>query len=496
MLAVLLVLIGGFSFKLPTSFVPAEDQGFFIGSITLPEATNLDRTRAIALKMSEMFKADPSVEMVGAVTGHDMLFGTSKPNSATVFIELHDWKERAASVQDLIVKFFGMTMPIPEARTIFVNIPSLPGIGSVGGFEFMVQDRSGGSIEELADISQKVVDAAQGRPELTMVNSNFQANTPGYRFDIDRERVQKLGVPVSDVFIALQTFLGGFPVNDFTRFGKNYKVMMQAEANFRADTDALRFLFVRNANNEMIPLDTLIKPVKITGPVAINRYNAYRSFKINGSQAPGYSSGQAMAAMEEIAQSVLPQGYTYEWTGQSKEEQEAGSTTQLILGLSLLFVFLCLAALYESWSVPFVVLLSVPSGMFGCFFFQYFRGLENDIYMQIGLITLIGLAAKNAILIVEYAKVRTDAGMDTIKAVLEATRIRLRPIIMTSLAFIFGCLPLAVASGAGAAARNSMGTAVVGGMLTATLIGIFLIPALFVAVRRIAIRLFGENNKK
>jgi len=498
LLVVLVIMIGGIAKYLPTAFVPEEDQGFFAGSITLPEATNLERTRAVALKINDVMVDHPSIKMTGVISGFDIITGSQKPNAATMFVPLVDWKERTASVQDLIGRAFGITMPRPEATSIFFNMPALPGLGSVGGFEFVVQDRSGGSVEELAEVSNNLIDAARKRPEFMRISSNLQANTPGYRFDVDREKVQKLGVPLSDVFVTLQAFLGGYPVNDFTRFGKTYKVMLQAEAPFRADVDDIRFLFVRNNNGEMIPVDTLIKPVQINGPINLNRFNAYRSFTISGSQSTAYSSGQAMAAMEEVAGEVLPQGYTFEWTGQSLEEKESGSTTALIFALAICFAFLCLAALYESWSVPFVVLLSVPSGLLGCFFFQYIRGLENDIYMQIALITTIGLAAKNAILIVEYAKVRTDAGMDIIKAVIEASKIRLRPIIMTSLCFIFGCLPLALAAGAGAAARNSMGTAVVGGMFTATILGVFLVPVLFIGIQRITNRLFkpADASKK
>jgi len=297
-----------------------------------------------------------------------------------------------------------------------------------------------------------------------------------------------MGVDVDDVFTTLQIFLGGSQVNDFNKFGRTYKVTVQADAAFRSDENAMRYLFVKSSNDTMVPLNTLVKPKKVSAPSVITRYNGVKSVKISGSQAAGYSSGQAMTALEEVAAEVLPDGYTYEWSGQSREEKLSGDRAPIVFGMAMVFAFLCLAALYESWSVPFAVLLTVPVGIFGAFLFQYARNLENSVYMQIGLVMLIGLAAKNAILIVEFAKVRVDKGMDPVQAAIESAKIRLRPILMTSLAFIIGCFPLAIATGAGAGARNSMGTAVVGGMFTATTLGIFLIPVLFVVIEKIAMR--------
>lgn len=294
-----------------------------------------------------------------------------------------------------------------------------------------------------------------------------------------------MGVAVDDVFTAMQVFLGGTQVNDFNKFGRAYKVTVQAENSFRNDVDATRLLYVKSANNVMVPLNTLLKPKKINAPTMITRLNGLKAVQISGSKASGYSSGQAMAALEEVAKQTLPNGYSYEWSGQSREEKLAGSRAAIVFGMAIVFVFLCLAALYESWSVPFAVLLSVPTGAFGAFLFQYVRNLENSVYMQIGLIMLIGLAAKNAILIIEFAKVRVDQGMNPVDAAIEAAKTRLRPILMTSLAFIIGCIPLAITTGAGAGARNSMGTPVVGGMLVATAIGIFLIPVLFVVIQNV-----------
>ena len=375
-----------------------------------------------------------------------------------------------------------------EGRVIPFAPPSLPGLGSVGGYTFMLEDRSGGTLEKLDSVTQQFIAAAKERPEIASVTTTFTTETPGYEFEVDREKAEKLGVNVDDIFSTLQVFLGGLQVNDFNKFGRSYKVIAQAEAPFRGDVDALRYLFVKNSSNTMVPLNTLVTPKKTKAAANISRYNGYKAVKINGTQAAGYSSGQAMTALEEVAKEVLPGGYTYEWSGQSREEKVSGGRAPIVFGLAIVFVFLCLAALYESWSVPFAVLLSVPTGIFGAFLFQYIFSQENNIYMQIGLVMLIGLAAKNAILIVEFAKVRFDKGMPLMDAAIEAAKLRLRPILMTSFAFIIGCLPLAIATGAGAGSRNSMGTAVVGGMFMATALGIFLIPVLFVVVEKLTAR--------
>ena len=312
-----------------------------------------------------------------------------------------------------------------------------------------------------------------------------------YNFTVDREKAQSLNVPVASVYAALQTFLGGSEINDINNFGRTWKVVMQADSKYRTNVNDMRYFFVRSNAGDMVPLNTLVTPQEKNSSLVMTRFNGARAIKISGDPAPGYSTGQAMAALEEVAKETLPSTYTFEWVDQSRDEIEAGSRSTQIYIISMIFVFLCLAALYESWSIPLAVLLSVPSAIFGCFLSQYLRGLQNDVYMQIGMITLIGLAAKNAILIVEYAKMNMENGMDVVQAALEAAHVRLRPILMTSFAFILGCLPLAIATGPGAGARVSMGNAVVGGMTIATLFGIFLIPVLFVVVER----LFNRKKK-
>lgn len=492
---VLLIMIGVFAKLTPSAYVPEEDQGYFITTLNLPEAASMNRTSAVVDSFAEKIKTLPGVMDVMSVTGYDLLGGGNKPNSAAFFVRMDNWSHRenpALQVKSIIGQVFGMGSQISEGSVMALNPPALPGMGTVGGFTLMLQDKSGHTMAEMDEALQQFLAEARKRPEIGMVYSTFKPDTPGFEFEVDREKVSKLGIPVNNVFTTLQAFLGGVQVNDFNDFGRTYKVMLQAEPNFRSDVNDTRFFFLKSSTGGMVPLNTLLQPKAINSASLITRFNGSRSMQINGSPKPGYSSGQAIKALEEVAESTLPVGFSYEWSGQSREEKITGSKTNIIFGLSLLFVFLCLAALYESWSVPFAVLLAVPTGIFGAFLFQYLSRLENSVYMQIGLIMLIGLAAKNAILIVEFAKVRVDHGMEPVAAAIEAAKLRLRPIIMTSLAFIIGCLPLAIATGAGAGARNEMGTAVVGGMLMATTLGIFLIPVLFVIVEKVTAK-FKKN---
>lgn len=485
---VLGICIAGLYRVVPSSFVPSEDQGYYITTLSLPEAASLNRTQAAGAKIAKLIGAQPGVQDTMLITGYDMLAGAGKPNAATIFTRLKPWDERQTSdlkVDKQILNTMIEGSHLPEATTMSFNVPALPGIGSTGGFTMMLEDRGGHSDEEIDQISKAFIAAAHQRPEIGMIYSNYSINTPGYKYVVDREKAKTLGITVDDVYNALQVFLGGLEVNDFNNFGRTYKVVMQAQPEFRNNAEDIRYFFVRTSGGTMVPLNTLVKAEQTTGPSVIQRYNGYRTIKIGGNPASGYSSGQTMTALEEVAAQTLPSNFGYEWEDQSREEKISGGRAPILFAFSLFFVFLCLAALYESWSIPLAILLSVPTGVFGAFLFQYIRHLENNLYMQIGLIMLIGLAAKNAILIVEFAKVRVDKGMDPVSAAIEAAKLRLRPIIMTSLAFIIGCIPLAIATGAGAAARNTMGTAVVGGMLVATTLGIFLIPCLFVMVEHL-----------
>ncbi|EGO64672.1 efflux RND transporter permease subunit [Acetonema longum] len=495
----LVILVGTvYLYKIvPTTFVPDEDQGFFAAVVNLPEGASLNRTQAVADRLAAEIRQLSGVNQVIAITGFDILSNGAKSNAATLFSGLEPWSRRqdpAAQIDSLVGQAMGKGDLFPEASVMAFNIPALPGLGMVGGFTMVLQDMSGHSKAELDAAIQQFVLAANQLPEVTAVYTTYRSDSPGYEFEVDREKVKNLGIALDDVFTALQVNFGGMQVNDFNMFNRSYKVVMQADTMFRNEADMTRFIYVRSSNGAMIPLDTLLKPKLTTGPSIISRFNAARSIQINGSVREGYSSGQALTAMEKLAKETLPAGFNVEWTGQSREEKKAGSTTMQILALALVFVFLCLAALYESWSVPYAVMLSVPAGIFGALLSQYVMNLQNSVYMQIGIIMLIGLAAKNGILIVEFAKVRVDKGMGPVQAAVEAAALRLRPILMTSFAFIIGCLPLTMASGAGAAARKAMGTAVVGGMTVATAFGIFLIPLLFVVVEWISAQLHGKKK--
>ncbi|MDR3560627.1 MAG: multidrug efflux RND transporter permease subunit [Negativicutes bacterium] len=499
LLAVLVILLGGLYRLVPSSFVPVEDMGYFITAVNLPEAASMNRTREVVNNIAANIRAQDGVIDEMAITGFDLLGGGVKPNVGIIFGRLAPWDERQTQklqVGQRIQQTFMDGARIPEATVLAFTPPSLPGIGTTGGFTLMIEDRGGASLEEIDRVSKQFIAAARQRPEIGMIYTTFRNDTPGYEFEVDRDKAEKLGIPVNAVFTALQTFFGGYQVNDFNAFGRTYKVIMQAEPQFRNDVEATRFFFLRSSSGTMVPLSTLLKPKEINAATLIKRFNDYRAIQIGGNPKPGYSSGQALDALAEVANQTLPSGFSYEWADQSREERISGSRAPVVFGLALLFVFLCLAALYESWGVPFAVILCVPTGIFGAFLFQYARSLENSIYMQIGLIMLIGLAAKNAILIVEFAKVRVDQGMEPVKAAIEAAKIRLRPILMTSLAFIIGCIPLAVATGAGAGARNAMGTAVVGGMFMATSLGIFLIPVLFVVVERVMARIYLRRKQR
>ncbi|MBE6106716.1 efflux RND transporter permease subunit, partial [Anaerovibrio lipolyticus] len=499
-LASLLVIcvLAGFFFKvLPSTFVPDEDQGYFIVSVTMPEGTSLNRTYDTMDAYADELKDVPGISHILKVSGYDVLSSGTKSNAGTLFVCLDKWDERTTddlSIMSIIRNSNILGLKHNEAQIMGILPPSLPGLGMVGGWSMQLQDVTGHTDKELDTLLKEILLAANQRPELEMVYSTFSIDSPICKYDVDREKVKQMGVNLADVFTALQINYGGTQVNDFVQFGRTYKVMMQSDAQYRSESEALKFCFVRNRDGVMVPLDSLLTPKISTSTSVVTRFNGARSIGIQGSVADGYSSGQALAAIEEVVKEKAPAGFMVEWSGQSREEKKSSGSTGQIMLLSVVFVFLCLAALYESWSVPFSVLLSVPTGLFGAFFVQYALlniealfghlngGLQNSVYMQIGVIMLMGLAAKNAILIVEFAKARVDAGMDPIKATIEAAGLRLRPILMTSLAFIIGCLPLATASGAGAAARNSMGTAVVGGMLFATCLGIFLIPVLYCVV--------------
>lgn len=490
-LVIVVICIGFLAKATPTGFVPNEDQGMTAVSIALPEGASSNRTQQVMAGLSKNISKLPGVKNVMEVSGIDILSMGQKANAGLAVVSMEDYSKRSNSVQDIIPMIFGMGAQIPDATVMAFQPPSLPGASSTGTLSLYLMNLGGEDVNTMGERANEFLAACRKRPEIGMLYTTLNTNTPMYQFEVDREKAQSMNVPVSTVYSALQAFLGGNEINDINNFGRTWKVVMQADEKYRTGVEDMRYFFVRSNDGQSIPLNTLVKPMPKNSSVVMTRFNGASAIKISGDPASGYSSGQAMTAIEEVAKEVLPNTYTYEWTGQSLDEIEAGSRSTQIFIISLIFVFLCLAALYESWTIPLAVLLSVPSAVFGCFLVQYARGLQNDVYMQIGLITLIGLAAKNAILIVEYAKMNMEQGMDVVHAAIEAAHVRLRPILMTSFAFILGCLPLAIATGPGAGARVSMGNAVVGGMTIATLFGIFLIPVLFVVVER-----FFSRKKK
>ncbi|HKP64735.1 MAG TPA: efflux RND transporter permease subunit, partial [Polyangiales bacterium] len=475
--------------KLPSGFLPDEDQGYAAIGVQLPDGASMQRTRAVYDKINAIISKQPGIRTYNGVAGFSFFTRTAASYTGTGFIGLKPWDERKAddlTSSAILQKLNRAFASIPEARVFAVSPPAIPGISSSGGFSMMLQDRSGGSYEFLAKNVGAFMAKASKRPELANLRPLFSPAVPQMFAEVDRDKALKEGVPIGEVYAALQTFLGGAYINDFTRFGRQWRVFLQAEPSYRTSAKDIEQFYVRNGKGEMVPLSSFVHVRATSGPEYTVRFNLYRSVEIQGAQAPGYSSGQALAALEQVAAETLPPEMGYAWNALSYQEKVAAGNSARMLGLSLVFVFLILAALYESWSLPFSVLLSVPVAVLGAYVGLLSRAYDNNVYAQIGLIMLVGLTAKNAILIVEFAKARYEKGQSLMSSALEAARLRLRPILMTSLAFVFGCLPLWFASGAGAAARRMLGTAVVSGMLAATLLGIFFIPALFVAFERLA----------
>jgi HAE1 family hydrophobic/amphiphilic exporter-1 len=484
-----LVVTYGIYSRIPAGFLPVEDQGYLFAVIQLPDGASLQRTEAVAEKVRTILAAQDGVMDVIPVTGTNFLTGANQSNSAVEFALLKPWAERGVrlTASNILAAVRPKLLAIPDAVALSFDPPSIPGIATTGGFEFQVEDLTGQGAQALNDATQALLAEARKQPELNarQLFSTFSTSTPEYTYDLDRTKAKLLGLTLPDVFNTLQIELGSLYVNDFTLFGRTFRVTMQAENGARANPTNVASLYVRNTAGGMVPLSTLGKLRPTVGPEFVSHYNIYGSALINGAPAAGYSSGQAIAAMQRAAARVLPADFGYEWTGITYQQLKAGAVAGIVFVLAMVFVFLFLAAQYESWSMPFMVILAVPLALFGAVTALWARGMQFDVYSQIGLVMLIGLSAKNAILIVEFARQRREHGLGIVAAAMEAGRLRLRPILMTAFAFILGVVPLMFASGAGAASRQSIGTTVFGGMLGATILSLVLVPVFYAVIERL-----------
>lgn len=474
---------------IPSTFLPVEDQGYFFAVIQLPDGASLQRTDEVAKKVRQIIQGTPGVETVGFITGLNFLTGAAQSNSAVEFGVLKPWDERGSDqvASKIVADVRGRLRQVPEAIALSLDPPSIRGLGVTGGFEFQVEDLAGRGSFALNDAVQGLIAEARKQPELSpqQIFSSFSTSTPQFFFDLDRNKAKLLGLNLPDVFNSLQIYLGSLYINDFNLFGRTFRVTVQADRDTRASASDITRLYVRNASGGMVPLSTLGTLKPIVGPETVPHYNGHPSALINGAAAPGFSTGQAIAAMERAAQTALPRDFAFEWTGITFQELKTGSLAVVIFALATIFVFLVLAAQYESWTMPFMVLLAVPLALFGAVSALWLRQMQVDVYSQIGFVMLIGLAAKNAILIVEFARRRREDGDGIVEAATEAGRLRLRPILMTAFAFILGVIPLMVATGAGAASRHSIGTTVFGGMLAATVLTLIFVPVFYAVIERL-----------
>jgi hydrophobic/amphiphilic exporter-1 (mainly G- bacteria), HAE1 family len=490
-LAVVLLAAVLFGVKLPGGFLPEEDQGYFYLDVQLPEASSLQRLDATCKKIEDILRKTPGVDVFNTIVGYSILSQVNTTYNGYFSVTLKPWHERKKPEERytaIMARLNRELAQLPSAQAFAFSPPAIPGIGTSGGITFMLEDRAGKGIDFLAENTTKFLQEARKRPEFASVTTSFYPSVPQMYANVDRDKAIKQGVNLSDLYQSLQSFMGGPFVNYFNRFGRQWQVYILADGEYRAQAESMGQFYVRNKYDQMVPLSSLVTLKRATGPEFTLRYNEYRASQINVIQAPGYSSGQAMAALEQVFKGSMPSEMGFDYMGMSYQQKVAaeGIPPMVIFGLSLLFVFLILAAQYESWSLPFSVLLGTPIAVFGAFLGIWLRSMENNVYAQIGLVMLIGLSAKNAILIVEFAKAKFEEGMPIAEAALAGARLRLRPILMTAFAFILGTVPLAIASGSGAASRQILGTVVIGGMLTATLIAVFLIPVTFYVVEKLA----------
>ena len=487
LVGIMLVAIFALFKSVPAALAPKEDQGYIMVMPILQDAASLQRTEAVSKQITDALLRNPAVDQVMMFSGLDGMTFTNRTNVGIGWVNLKDWSERKSadkSAGAVAGYVFAAGAQIKDAFVLAFEPPPIEGLSMTGGFDGYVQSRGTGDIKALEAAVQKLVAAAQQRKELVNVTTTFSASVPQIRMELDREKAKLLGVNVADVFETLQSTFGALYVNDFNRAGRVFRVHLQSEAAFRARPDDIRNVYVRAQDGAMIPLTALVSIRETTGPEVIERYNVFPSAKVLGDAAPGYSSGEALKAMEQVAKQSLPDGYALEWTGTSYQEKASGGSSSIVFLVGVIMVFLVLAAQYERWTLPFAVILAVPFALFGAFLAVFLRGQENDLYFQIGLVTLIGLASKNAILIVEFAQLKVQEGMGLAEAAVEGARLRFRPIVMTSLAFILGVTPLAISGGAGAASRHSIATGVIGGMLAATFIATFFVPLFFKWIAR------------
>ena len=497
--AAVLVIVGLLFWRTPGSLVPPEDQGYIISSVQLPDGASLKRTESTTAQLREMVKSNEAIKAMFVINGFDFIAGGNKTNAATIFVPLKDYAERKATADDMVKTFFGTNRRIGDGLVLAFNPPAIRGLGNTGGYEVYVQDRtSGADAAKLSAVLTDFIAALQKDPRLAGQNTFFRPKVPQLRVDVDREKAIALGVPVADVYTALQATMGALYVNDFNLSGRTFRVQLQADSQFRADPEDLGKVYVRASlpggastpafapgiTSNMIPLKALIRVENIIGAEQLERYNGFLAAKIFGNGQPGVSSGEAISAVEEVAAKTLPPGYQIEWTGQAYQEKRTGNASIFAFGLAVIMAYLILSALYERWGLPAAVLLAVPFALAGALGFVFVRGMNNDIYFQIGLVVLIGLAAKNAILIVEFAEQALLEGQSRFDAAMTAARLRFRPIVMTSVAFVLGVSPLVIATGAGAGARQAMGTGVFGGMILATFIAPIFIPLFFTLLAR------------
>jgi len=483
---------------LPTGFVPQEDQGYLFVGYFLPDSASLDRTHAVGAQAAAIVGKHPAVANVSQVDGYSLIDSQNKTNFGVLFVSLKDYEQRKGKdlSADAVIAASDREFPSVRGGLVrAVNPPAIPGLGVTAGFQVWVEQKGSGNYQQLSDVVDKVIAEAKKRPELGGVSTTIHTNGQQMLADVDREKAEVLGVPVQNAYSTLQTMFGSLYVSQFPRDSRLYQVVLQAEPKYRLTPEDIGRFYVKNRDGDMVPLSALVSTSWVTGADLVTRFNNYPAIAINGAPAPGVSSGAALAAIRDVLEKQLPQGYGYEWAGEAREEVSSGSTSAIAFLFGLLFVFLILAAQYESWSLPVAVMMAVPFAIVGALAAIALRGIPNDLYFQIGLLTLVGLAAKNAILIVEFAvELNRKEGKSYFDAAVEAARLRLRPIIMTSFAFVLGTVPLAIATGASANSRHSIGTGVIGGTLAATLVAIFFIPMFFWLLETASARLAGGKE--